>query len=298
MNKLAPLSAIGELVRDGDQVALGGGWFANHPMAACRELIRAGRKDLRLVSNIGSIDVDLLVAGGCVAEVAYAMVSLEAFGFANQMRRAFETGQVKAHEMPGLAMLIGLDATGRGMPSLPYLGPFGSDLIDRDPGLKRVACPFTGQDMIAVRAIEPDVALLHVTRCDAEGNAQWLGTIAPDIVMGKAAKRVIITCEEVVDRQEIVNTAAATNLPGYYVDAVIEVPFGAHPCSHVPHYAMDAFNIWDYSEIKPGDPRLADFIAQLRGESEEEYRARVLDPERAQILRTLVDLGRSVAEAA
>ncbi|WP_219894980.1 CoA transferase subunit A [Aquisediminimonas profunda] len=298
MNKIVPLSAIDDLVNDGDSVALGGGWFANHPMAAARQLIRAGRKGLRLISNIGSIDVDLLVAADCVAEVSYAMVSLEAFGFANHLRRALESGRVKAHEMPGLAMLIGLDATGRGMPSLPYLGPFGSDLIDRDPGLMRVKCPFTDKDMISVRAIEPDVALLHVTRCDEEGNAQWLGTIAPDIVMGKAAKRVIITCEKIVDREEIVQTAAATNLPGYYVEAVIEVPFGAHPCSHVPHYAMDAFNIWDYSEIIPGDPRLPAFVAQLRGETEEEYRARVVNSEKAQILRTLVDLGRSVTEVA
>lgn len=298
MSKLAPLSAINDLVRDGDMVALGGGWLANHPMAAVRQLIRAGRKNLRLVSNIGSIDVDLLVAGDCAAQVDYSMVSLEAFGFANHMRKGFESGRVKANEIPGLAMLIGLDAAGRGIPSIPYIGPFGSELIDCNPDLKRVKCPFTDRDMIAVRAIEPDVALLHVTRCDRDGNAQWHGTVAPDIVMGKAAKRVIITCEEVVDREEIVRTASATNLPGYYVEAVIEVPFGAYPCSHVPRYAMDAFNIWDYSEIKPGDAKHAEFIAQIRGESEDEYRARVIDPERAEILRTLADLGRPLAEVA
>lgn len=298
MSKLAPLSAINDLVRDGDLVALGGGWFANHPMAAARQLIRGGKKDLRLISNIGSIDVDLLVAGGCVAEVYYAMVSLEAFGFANHMRAAFESGRVKARELPGLAMLIALDAAGRGMPSLPYLGPFESDLIDRNDGLKRAKCPFTDKDMIVVRALEPDVALLHVTRCDAEGNAQWLGTVAPDIPMGKAAKRVIITCEQVVDREDIIKTAAATNLPGFFVEAVIEVPFGAHPCSHVPRYAMDAFNIWDYSEIKPNDPRLPEFIAQIRGETEEDYRARILDPERMQILQKLVELDRSLVEVA
>jgi glutaconate CoA-transferase, subunit A len=298
MSKLAPLSAIDDLVRDGDMVALGGGWLANHPMAAVRQLIRSGKKNLRLVSNIGSIDVDLLVAGNCVSEIQYSMVSLEAFGLANHMRAAFESGRVQPNEIPGLAMLIGLDAGGRGIPSISYVGPFGSELIDRNPNLKRVKCPFTDKDMIAVRAIKPDVALLHATRCDPEGNAQWLGTIAPDVVMGKAAKRVIITCEEVVDREEIVRTAAATNLPGYYVEAVIEAPFGAHPCSHVPRYAMDAFNIWDYSEIKPDDPALQDFIAQLRAESEQEYRARVLDQERVQILRSLVDLGRPLAEVA
>ena len=298
MSKLAPLSVIDDLVRDGDMVALGGGWLANHPMAAVRQLIRAGKKDLRLISNIGSIDVDLLVAGGCVAEVHYSMVSLEAFGLANHMRAGFESGRVKPKEIPGLAMLIGLDAAGRGIPSIPYVGPFGSDLIDCNPDLKRVKCPFTDRDMIAVRAIEPDVALLHATRCDADGNAQWFGTVAPDIVMGKAAKRVIITCEEIVDREEIVKNAAATNLPGYYVEAVIKVPFGAHPCSHVPHYAMDAFNIWDYSEIKPDHPDLPGYIEQVRAESEDAYRARVIDVERAQILRTLADLGRPLAEIA
>lgn len=298
MSKLVPLSAIDDLVKDGDTVALGGGWLANHPMAAVRQLIRGNKKDLRLISNIGSIDVDLLVAANCVAEVTYAMVSLEAFGFASHMRKAFETGRVKSTEMPGLGMLMAMDAVGRGLTSIPYRGPFASDLIDRNPIFKRVKCPFTDEDMIAVRAMQPDVALLHVTRCDVDGNAQWFGTVAPDIVMGKAAKRVIITCEEIVDREEIVRTAHATALPGYYVSAVIEAPFGAHPCSHVPNYAMDAFNIWDYTEIKPMSDGIDEFVAKLRSETEAEYLERSLDPEKREILRTLAELAHPALEAA
>jgi glutaconate CoA-transferase, subunit A len=292
-SKVVPLEALGDLVADGDSVAIGGGWFSNHPMAAVRQLVRAGRRLLHAYTVVGSVDVDLLVGAGVLGHLSFSMVTLEAFGLAPNVRRAIETGRLAFTELTGLGLLIGLEAQGRGMPFLPYRGPFGSDIPSRYPDLYRtVACPFTGEDLTAVRAIRPDVAIVHALRADVEGNAQWDGTSGPDVEMAKAAGRVVVTCEEVVPRAEIVARAHMTKLPGYYVSAVIEAPFGAHPTSHVPRYSADPWQLLDYAAAAGPDPgdRFAAYVERLRTETEGEYRERVLGEGRAEVLCSLADL--------
>lgn len=294
--KVRPLEALGELVHDGDSVAFGGGWFANHPMAAVRELIRARRKDIHAITVVGSVDMDLLAAAGTLGHLSFSMVTLEAFGLAPNVRRAIESGALPFTEYTGLGMLIGLEAQGRGVPYLPYRGPFGSDIPARYPDIyATTTCPFTGEELTAVRALRPDVAIVHALRADAEGNAQWDGTSGPDVEMAKAADRVIVTCEEIVDRDVIVANAHMTKLPGYYVDAVIEVPFGAHPTSHIPRYAVDAWELMDYAAAANG-PSFADYVEQIRSESEAEYRDRVLKG-REKVLAALVERAEVIQEA-
>lgn len=287
VSKVVPLESLGDLVADGESVAFGGGWFANHPMAAVRQLIRAGRTDIRAITVVGSADMDLLAAAGVLGHLSFSMVTLEAFGLAPNVRKAIESGAVPFTEFTGLGLLIGLEAQGRGVPFLPYRGPFGSDIPARYPDIyKTITCPFTGEELTAVRALQPDVAIVHALRADAEGNAQWDGTSGPDVEMAKAARRVIVTCEEVVPREEIVATAHMTKLPGYYVDAVIEAPFGAHPTSHIPRYAMDAWELMDYAAAA-SSPDFADYVERIRTETEEQYRERVLT-DRDRVLAELV----------
>jgi len=288
--KVVPLEALGDLVRDGVSVAVGGGWFANHPMAAVRQLIRAGRRDLHAITVVGSVDMDLMAAAGVLGHLSFSMVTLEAFGLAPNVRRAIESGRLPFTEYTGLGLLIGLEAQGRGVPFLPYRGPFGSDLPGKYPDIyTTIQCPFTGEELTAVRALQPDVAIVHALRADAEGNAQWDGTSGPDVEMAKAARRVIVTCEEVVGRDVIVASAHMTKLPGYYVHAVIEAPFGAHPTSHVPRYALDAWQLMEYAEAA-GTDSIGDYVAQLRDETEEEYRKRVLAG-RDSVLASLAEAG-------
>jgi acyl CoA:acetate/3-ketoacid CoA transferase alpha subunit len=295
-DKVVPLQALGGLVPDGASVAFGGGWFANHPMAAVRQLIRAGRKDLHAITVVGSVDMDLLAAADVLGHLSFSMVTLEAFGLAPNVRRTIESGTLPFTEYTGLGMLIGLEAQGRGMPFLPYRGPFGSDLPARYPEIYATTnCPFTGEELTAVRALQPDVAIVHALRCDAEGNAQWDGTSGPDVDMAKAAKRVIVTCEEIVDRPVIVENPHMTKLPGYYVHAVIEAPFGAHPTSHIPRYAMDAWQLMDYAG-QAGTDAITDYVARIRSESEDDYRARVLTG-RGDVLAALVDVAETLEGA-
>lgn len=287
-DKITSLERVSDFVSDGDTVALGGAWFSNHPMAAVRQLVRDGRRDLHVLTVVGSIDVDLLIASGTVGHLTFSMVTLEAFGLAPNFRSAIETGTIGFTEMTGLGMLIGLEAQGRGVPYLPYRGPFGSDIPARYPELyATVECPFTGEELTAVRALRPDVAIVHAWRADAEGNAQWDGTSAADVDMAKAAERVIVTCERIVPRRTIVASAHKTKVPGYYVDAVIEAPFGAHPTSHVPEYAFDAWQVKEYAEV--ARDAVTAYVDRLRGESESAYRDRVLAEGRDKVLRSIVE---------
>jgi glutaconate CoA-transferase, subunit A len=288
-SKVTELDRLGDLVSDGETVAIGGGWFANHPMAAVRQLIRAGRRELHAMTVVGSVDIDLLAGAGALGHLSFSMVTLEVFGLAPHVRRGIERQTLSFTELTGLGLLVGLEAQGRGVPFLPYRGPFGSDLPARYPELySEVKCPFTGEQLTAVRAIQPDVAIVHALRCDPEGNAQWDGTSGPDVEMAKAAKRVIVTCEQVVPRETIVESSHMTKLPGYYVDAVIEAPFGAHPTSHVPAYAVDASQLMDYAAAASSE-RYGQYLEQLRAESEPQYRERVLAGGRGDVLRALVD---------
>jgi acyl CoA:acetate/3-ketoacid CoA transferase alpha subunit len=226
------------------------------------------------------------------------MVTLEAFGLAPNVRRQIQAGELAFTELTGLGLLIGLEAQGRGVPFLPYRGPFGSDLPAQYPDVyKTIDCPFTGEQLTAVRAIKPDVAIVHALRADGEGNAQWDGTSGPDVEMAKAAERVIVTCEEVVPREVIVEHAHMTKLPGYYVEAVIEAPFGAHPTSHVPAYAFDAWQLMEYA-LSAADPAAyGAYVERLRSESEADYRLRTLGGGRGDVLHALVEQARTLEPA-
>jgi len=161
-----PLEALGDLVDDGCSVAIGGGWFSNHPMAAVRQLVRSGRRGLHAYTVVGSVDVDLLVGAGVLGHLSFSMVTLEAFGLAPNVRRAIESGRLPFTELTGLGLLVGLEAQGRGVPFLPYRGPFGSDIPARYPDIH--------------------LALVHL------GGTRILGiTLTMDGVQGVEALRVI-----------------------------------------------------------------------------------------------------------
>lgn len=278
----------------GATVALGGGWFANHPMAAVRELIRAGRDDLHAISLLGSIDVDLLIAAGALRHLTFSMVTLEAFGLAANFRRAVQDGSLPITEISALSLQIAIEAAAHRVPFLPLRGPIGSDLVARHPDVYGTAqASFDDSEPVpVVRAIRPDVALLHATRCDDRGNAQYDGTFAMDVELARAADCVIVTCEEIVPTEQIAADSSLTRIPGLLVDAVVEAPFGAHPCSHVPNYAQDAWKLLDYQKAAvAGGDELADLVDRIRSEDEASYRERMLGEGRGEVLGALVRAG-------
>ena len=232
--KRTTLSEAIELVSDGQVVALQNMATQAAPMALVRELIRQQRRGLALVVLVGGMAVDWLAAAGVIDRLIGAAVSMEQFGLCQQYRQAVEDGRIKVEELSESVLNARLGAGARNLPFLPTRGAIGTDLIAQNPdNLKMLDDPFGGHPVLACRALVPDVALVHAHRADRYGNVQYEPTILwPDIgIMPMAAKRVIVTAEEIVDTEILRRNPDRTILPGFIVDAVVEVPYGAHPTS-------------------------------------------------------------------
>ena len=289
-SKIISLTDLPSRIAPSSTVALGGAWFSNHPMAAVRQLIRARRHDLRLVSLLASIDVDLMIAAGGLEHLTFGMVSMDALGLPIHFRRAVQAGDLSLTELSSISLQVALDAAGRNVPFLPFSGPSDSDLTARHPDLVgEVTSPFDGTKTMVVKALRVDTAILHASRCDDLGNAQFDGTYGQDPEIARAADQVIVTCEEVVSRAQIAERPELTRIPGFLVTSVVPARFGAHPCSHVPRYAVDAWELLDYQQTAmAGEPGMSEYIEHLRSETEEQYQGRVLGSDRAAVLNALI----------
>lgn len=243
-SKVTSLAEAAGLVEDGGTVALQSMATFTAPMAMVRELIRQERRDLTLVCLVGGIPVDWLAAAGSLSRVVAAAVSMEQFGLCNQYRKAVERGEIVVEELSETALLARLGAGARGLPFQITRGLLGTDLIDLQPdNLRVIEDPFgSGASVVACRALVPDVAIVHAHRADREGNVQMDPTaLWPDIrVFPKAARRVIVTVEEIVDGERIRAQPDRVVLPSFVVDAVVHAPYGAHPTSCFPRYGYDA----------------------------------------------------------
>jgi glutaconate CoA-transferase subunit A len=287
-NKVGKLGDIADIIKDGDRIAIGGSWLGGHPMAVVREIIRRGIKNLTAITVVGSIDIDMLIGARCLSRLVFSFVSMEAFGLAPNFRRAIEKEGLPYDEMTGLAVIIGLEAGGRNVPFLPYRGPFGSDLVKYRPEFYReIDCPFSGEKLIAAAAIVPDVAIIHGTRADCTGNVQIEGTSGTDVEMMRAAKKRIVTVEEVVSTEEIRKEPAKTKVPRFQVDLVIEAPLGAHPCSCAPDYVFDPWHIMRYMQAAGSPETFKQYIDDYVMKPEFDYLEAIGGMKQAAILRRL-----------
>lgn len=250
------------MVADGALLTLGGATFHRAPMAFVRELVRQGRRGLNLVDREPAIDFDLLIGAGCVAMVRAGMVAFEVLGMAPNFRRKSEAGEIVVKEGACQPIISGFRAAAMGLPSLPVKGMLGSDLLEIAEivgGQKQVEDPFTGEKMIAVRAIEPDVAVIHAHQGDRYGNVRIEGPLYEDVIKAKAAKTVVVTVEEMVSTDDIRRRPEATTLPHFLVDAVVHVPNGAWPCSCCNRYDADYDHLREYLAAANGG-RFEDYL--------------------------------------
>jgi acyl CoA:acetate/3-ketoacid CoA transferase alpha subunit/acyl CoA:acetate/3-ketoacid CoA transferase beta subunit len=275
-SKLGRLTDIGEYIKPGSFVALGGGWSCNKPMAAVRQIIRQKITGLKTLSIVGGWEMEWLLAAGAVDHLVFSFLSLESFGLPPHFRRAAEKKTIRLTEIEGCSMIKGLQAAGQGLPFAVFKGPKGSDIVKEAPELyKTVTCPFTGRELTAIEAIAPDVALIHAQRADTQGNVQIFGTSASDLDMANAAKAVIVTVEEIVSPDEIRASKSATLLFRSEVDMVIHSPLGASPCSCVPYYSAHLLQMMKDTQGL-GDKKTArQYIQDTIGESEEAYRENI-----------------------
>jgi glutaconate CoA-transferase subunit A len=241
--------AIREFVHDGDSVAMGLQMEQMIPFAAGHEIMRQRKRDLRLIGPISDILFDQLIGAGCVKDVVAAWVGNVMMGSAYNFRRAVEQDGLKVFNMTNFAIALGLQAGAMGVPFLPTRTAMGSDIPKGNHFFYSIMSPFEPKEtLLAVRAIVPDVTIVHVQRADEQGNAHCWGNLGVMIDGVWAAKRVIVVAEKIVAPEVIWSDPNRTIIPGFMVSAVIECPFGAHPSPVQGYYKRDDAFFREYHE--------------------------------------------------
>jgi glutaconate CoA-transferase, subunit A len=234
------------MVRDGDHIAIGGTLYSRTPMALLFELLRTGRTGLTLSRPLACHETDLFLASGAAQRVVTSWVGIGLrWGLSPVLRHYVENGLAAYDEWSHLALGLRYRAAAMGVPFLPTRTMLGSELAERNQ-TQRVSCPYTGEELLAVPALVPDVTILHVHRADVYGNVQVDGYRHMDVDMARAARRVIVSAEEIVGPEVIEAEPAATMLPHFTVDAVVEAPFGAYPHECYGRYEADTGHFDDY----------------------------------------------------
>lgn len=241
MNKLRSMrDAIAEFVPDGSSVAMGLQLEQMIPFAAGHEIIRQGKRELRLIGPISDCLFDQIIGAGCVKDVVAAWVGNVMMGQAYNFRRATESGAIRVFDMTNFTIALGLQAGAMGVPFLPTRTAMGSDVPRGNHFFYQIISPFEPKETLyAVRAIVPDVTIVHVQRVDEEGNAHCWGNLGVMQEAVRAAKKVIVVAEEIVSREVIASDPNRTVVPGFLVSALVHEPFAAHPSPVQGYYSRD-----------------------------------------------------------
>ena len=247
MAKLMSLSqAIAQFVHDGDNV-YAAGFTHLIPFAAGHEIIRQGKKNLVLGRATPDLIYDQMVAAGCACKIIFSYMGNPGVGSLQFIRAAIEAGKLEWEEYSHFSMISRLQAGAAGLPFMPMNPTATTDLELANPQFRRVKDPYSGKEVVVVPALNPDVAIIHVQRCDDQGNAQIWGIIGEQKEAAFASDRVIVTAEEIVSEEIIRSDPNRTIIPGFIVDAVCHVPYAAHPSYTQGYYDRDnAFYLeWD-----------------------------------------------------
>jgi glutaconate CoA-transferase, subunit A len=245
---LSLAEAVEDNIRDGDSVAMEG--FTHLiPFAAGHEVIRQGRRHLTLIRMTPDLIYDQLIGMGCAEKLVFSWVGNPGVGSLHRFRDTYENGwpaPIAIEEHSHAAMANAYEAGAAGLPFAIFRGYLGVDLPKVNANIKRIACPFTGEELAAVPAIRPDVAVIHALRADRAGNVLLEGIVGVQKEIVLAAKRSIVTVEEIVDDFGA-RSANAVILPSWTVGAIVCVPGGAHPSYAHGYYKRDNayYKAWD-----------------------------------------------------
>jgi glutaconate CoA-transferase subunit A len=252
--KVVTLEEAASFVQDGASVGIGGSTMSRTPMALIWALIRARKKHLTCSRSIVSTDGDLLFGSGVSDHMITSWFAQSIlWGLSKVMRHHVEKGLARYDEWSHMAVGMRFRAGAMGVPFMPIRSMLGSDVLKQRPEAKEMDCPFTGEKLLLVPALNPDVALIHVQRCDAYGNAQIDGLQFMDIDLAMAANRVILTTERIVSNDQIRRAPDQTKIPFFCVDAVVEVPYGS-----APHECYGAY--------EPMMRHMEAYVAQVNGD--------------------------------
>lgn len=248
MSKVILLKEAVAQIPNGASIAIGGWGAARKPMAFLRCIARSNVRDLTIISFAG-LDIDLLIGVGKVKKAIYPFVSLEgAPGTLGNFQRARKEWANSFVELSEWLFVIGLKAALERIPFYPARSGLGTDILTMNPEIKVIDSPYTKEKLVAMPAIKPDIALLHVNAADESGNCQIIGDPNQDALMAKSADKVFVTCERLLPQGELVKDFRTIAITSPWVTGVIEVPRGAHPGSCYPDYSWDALHLKEYSD--------------------------------------------------
>ncbi len=242
-NKLMTMrEAIERFVPDGISVAMGLALEPLIPFAAGHEIIRQKRRNLTLIGPISDVLFDQLIGAGCVRKIQAAWVGNVSEGLAHNYRRAAEQDiphPITIEEHSNFSIALSLLAASLNVPYLPTKSLLGSDIIRQNPTFRQGTDPWTGEPLLLVPAISPDVTILHVQRADVEGNAHAWGSLGVCEEGAMAAQGVILVAEEIAPRETLLSDPNRILAPGFKVLAVVHEPGGAHPSPVQGYYNRD-----------------------------------------------------------
>ena len=260
-SKVISLPEAASIVTNGMMLGLGGGHSHNSPAALVRELIRKGIRDLTLVPiNASGYQSDILLGAGCVKTVYVSYIGLDYIGTAPNFRRLSESGKLDVVEFDEMGLLRGLKVSAAGLDFFPLPDGFrGVDVLRVNPDFyKEIDDPFTGKRVVVVRPIRPDVAVIHVAKCDPYGNAREAGYV--EVLHPQAANKVIVTTDEIVPLEDTKAHYKEVTVFGKFVDAVVEVPYGSHPGECHGAYQADEEHLREYQKAARDDTSFKQYL--------------------------------------
>lgn len=247
--------AVARFVRDGDTVVIEG--FTHLiSFAAGHEIIRQRRRDLTLCRLTPDLIYDQMIAAGCARKLVFSWAGNPGVGSLHAFRRAVEGKGpgLEIEEYSHFGMVARFAAGAAGLPFWPLRDYAGTDLPRANPRIKTVACPYTGEALATVPALNPDVTIVHAQRADAHGNTQIWGLLGVQKEAAFASRRVIVVVEELVEERVIRADPNRTVIPAMIVDAVVVEPWGAHPSYAQGYYDRDNdfYLAWEGISADPG----------------------------------------------
>lgn len=239
-------SAVKHFIHDGDAIYLAG--FTHLiPFGVAHEIIRQKRKNLTLCRATPDLIYDQMIFAGCAAKVVFGWSGNPGVGMLRGFRKQVENGSIEIEEYTHFGLATRLLAGAHGISFYPVYSMQGSDLPRYNRQIKTIKCPYSGNDVTVVPALNPDVGVVHAQRADREGNAQLWGIVGEQKEVAFASKKLILTVEEIVEEEVIRSDPSRTAIPGFLVDAVVQIPWGAHPSYAQGYYDRDNdfYMAWD-----------------------------------------------------
>ncbi len=260
-NKLMSVKeAVEKFAHNGDYLAIGGFGANRIPTAVCHELLRQGRKNMGFAGHTATHDFEILSAGKVFNKLdASYVVGLEARGLSPNARKYLESGEVEITDWSNYGLAVRFRAAAMGVSFLPIRTSLGTETY-KYGAVKTIECPFTGTPYMAVPALYPDVAAIHVHACDVYGNCQIRGITIADLDVARATKRLIITTERIISTDEIRREPERTAIPYLLVDAVCEVPYGSYPGNMAYEYFSDEEHLKEWMAVEKDPEAFKKFL--------------------------------------